>query len=166
MKALGTGWRRGVDRWGNCKWCGRRADVRHWRFTGRGGENAQQLGVKRVAAQDHNTESQALAQVISRLEVQVKVEEKHKRNYTEYTESTEREEKTSAEMRSRGRGRRCSRTGKKILPAPGNSRWFIEIKTSRKCWRDDCLFTGSQVVAGRRESGRVLAAAGSRRGGG
>ena len=63
LKAIGTGWRLGVS-WRDVE-VGREPSGRPTvRFSGRAGEFAARLGVKRAAVSLSHTEQQALAQVI------------------------------------------------------------------------------------------------------
>jgi holo-[acyl-carrier protein] synthase len=63
MKALGTGWRRGV-RWVDLEVVRETSGRPTLAITGEAAKIAQQLGVKSVAISITHTESQALAQVI------------------------------------------------------------------------------------------------------
>ena len=63
MKALGTGWRRGV-RWVDFEVVRETSGQPTLAITGEAAKIAQQLGVKSVALSITHTESQALAQVI------------------------------------------------------------------------------------------------------
>ena len=63
MKALGTGWRRGV-RWVDLEVVRETSGRPTLAITGEAAKIAQQIGVKSVALSITHTESQALAQVI------------------------------------------------------------------------------------------------------
>jgi holo-[acyl-carrier protein] synthase len=63
MKALGTGWRRGV-RWADLEVVREKSGRPTLALSGEAGKIAQQLGVKHIALSITHTESQALAQVI------------------------------------------------------------------------------------------------------
>jgi len=63
MKALGTGWRRGV-RWVDLEVVREESGRPTLALTGEAAEIAKQLGVRRIALSITHTESQALAQVI------------------------------------------------------------------------------------------------------
>jgi len=63
MKALGTGWRRGV-RWVDLEVVREEGGRPTLALAGEAGKIAQQLGVKHIALSITHTESQALAQVI------------------------------------------------------------------------------------------------------
>jgi holo-[acyl-carrier protein] synthase len=63
MKALGTGWRRGV-RWVDLEVVRESSGRPTMTLAGEAGKIAEQLGVKYVAVSITHTESQALAQVI------------------------------------------------------------------------------------------------------
>ena len=63
MKALGTGWRRGV-RWVDLEVAREPSGRPTLALAGEAGKIAQQLGVKNIALSITHTESQALAQVI------------------------------------------------------------------------------------------------------
>jgi len=63
MKALGTGWRRGV-RWVDCEVVREGSGRPTLALGGEAGKIAQQLGVKHIALSITHTATQALAQVI------------------------------------------------------------------------------------------------------
>jgi holo-[acyl-carrier protein] synthase len=63
MKALGTGWRRGV-RWVDVEVVRERSGRPTMQLGGEAEKVAKQLGVKRIALSITHTETQALAQVI------------------------------------------------------------------------------------------------------
>ena len=63
MKALGTGWRRGV-RWVDVEVVRERGGRPTMQLAGEAENIAKQLGVKRIALSITHTETQALAQVI------------------------------------------------------------------------------------------------------
>jgi len=63
MKALGTGWRRGV-RWVDCEVIPEGSGRPTLALGGEAGKIAQQLGVKHIALSITHTATQALAQVI------------------------------------------------------------------------------------------------------
>jgi holo-[acyl-carrier protein] synthase len=63
MKALGTGWRRGV-RWVDVQVVRERGGRPTIALSGEAAKIAEQLGVKRIALSITHTETQALAQVI------------------------------------------------------------------------------------------------------
>jgi holo-[acyl-carrier protein] synthase len=63
MKALGTGWRRGV-RWVDLEVVREKSGRPTLKLAGEAGKIAKQLGVKHIALSITHTEEQALAQVI------------------------------------------------------------------------------------------------------
>ncbi len=63
MKALGTGWRRGV-RWANLEVARETSGRPTMNLSGEAKQIAEQLGVKRILLSITHTESQALAQVL------------------------------------------------------------------------------------------------------
>jgi holo-[acyl-carrier protein] synthase len=63
MKALGTGWRRGI-RWVDLEVVRERSGRPTISLAGEAGRIASQLGVKRISLSITHTEAQALAQVI------------------------------------------------------------------------------------------------------
>lgn len=63
MKALGTGWRRGV-RWADLEVVREKSGRPALALAGEAAKIAEQLGVKHIALSITHTESQALAQVI------------------------------------------------------------------------------------------------------